>query len=256
MAFASTEYGFCFTLKSFAKNYTASFPKVNPEDFAKVLWGDYYFNAQTRKFMTMPTKEFNDRTFVHFILEPIYKIFSHTVSKEYDKLSPVLAKLGVFIRKEDYKRDTKDLLKIVNQTFFGNTSPIVDMVAKFIPTARAGTPDKVRLYYTGKENQELMQRMSKCDAEEILIVHIVKMYNKPDCQSFDAFGRVISGTLTKKHAVKVLGENYTKDDEEDMAVRNITNLYIYQGRYKVEVDFVTAGNWVLIEGIDQSISKV
>ncbi len=87
VAFASTEYGFCFTLKSFAKNYTASFPKVNPEDFAKVLWGDYYFNAQTRKFMTMPTKEFNDRTFVHFILEPIYKIFSHTVSKEYDKLS-------------------------------------------------------------------------------------------------------------------------------------------------------------------------
>src|SRR5690348_12122341 len=101
-----------------------------------------------------------------------------------------------------------------------------------------------------------MARMSKCDPNEILMINIVKMYNKPDCLTFDAFGRVISGTLTKKNAVKVLGENYTRDDEEDMAVKTITGLYIYQGRYKVEVDNVTAGNWVLIEGIDQSISKV
>ena len=28
-----------------------------------------------------------------------------------------------------------------------------------------------------------------------------------------------------------------------------------QGRYKIEVDMMTAGNWIMIEGIDQSISK-
>lgn len=28
-----------------------------------------------------------------------------------------------------------------------------------------------------------------------------------------------------------------------------------QGRYKIEVDMMTAGNWVMIEGIDQSITK-
>lgn len=87
VAFASTELGFCFTLKSFARIYSSTFPSVNPDDFAKLLWGDYYFNADTRKFMTMPTKEFNNRTFVHFILDPIYKIFAHTVSKEYDQLT-------------------------------------------------------------------------------------------------------------------------------------------------------------------------
>jgi len=67
--------------------YTSMFPKVDPETLVKVFWGDYYFNPDSRKFMTLPTKEANTRTFVQFILEPVYKIFAHTVSHEYDKLA-------------------------------------------------------------------------------------------------------------------------------------------------------------------------
>ena len=65
------------------------FPGLSADIFTKVLWGDYYYNAESRKFMTMSTKEFNTRTFVQFILEPIYKIFSHTVSQEYEALSVI-----------------------------------------------------------------------------------------------------------------------------------------------------------------------
>jgi U5 small nuclear ribonucleoprotein component len=85
--FASTEYGLCFTLSSFAKMYNSMFSSVDSDKLSKVFWGDYYYNGDSRKFMTMSTKEFNIRTFVQFILEPIYKIFSHTVSQEYDKLA-------------------------------------------------------------------------------------------------------------------------------------------------------------------------
>jgi U5 small nuclear ribonucleoprotein component len=52
-----------------------------------------------------------------------------------------------------------------------------------------------------------------------------------------------------------LGEKYNPEDEEDMTIRNIKNIWIYQGRYRVEVNKVPAGNWVLIEGIDQFINK-
>ena len=165
-----------------------------------------------------------------------------------------MGKLGIHLRKEDYKIDTKNLLKIVLSTFFGNASPLTDMVVKFIPSSREGTATKVSTRYTGKD-QEISNRISKCNPNEILMINIIKLYNKPDCLSFDAFGRVISGTIHKGETVKVLGENYTLDDEEDMAIKNITNLWIHNGRYKVECDKVTAGNWVLIEGIDQSISK-
>jgi U5 small nuclear ribonucleoprotein component len=55
----------------------------------------------------------------------------------------------------------------------------------------------------------------------------------------------------------VLGEGYTIEDEEDMVVKTVSKLWILQagGRYKIEVDMMTAGNWICIDGIDQSISK-
>lgn len=50
----------------------------------------------------------------------------------------------------------------------------------------------------------------------------------------------------------MLGEGFTLEEEEDLVVKNISKLWILQagGRYKIDVDMITAGNWVLIEGID------
>jgi len=38
-------------------------------------------------------------------------------------------------------------------------------------------------------------------------------------------------------------------------MKTVKNLWIFEGGYRVEVSKVLAGNWVLIEGIEQSISK-
>ena len=87
--FMSCQYGSIFSLKSYAKMYSQRFGGINPDDFVKVLWGDYYYDASKRKFLNSPSKDFNVRAFVQFILEPIYKIISHTVSHEYDKLQVI-----------------------------------------------------------------------------------------------------------------------------------------------------------------------
>lgn len=47
VCFASSLYGFCFTLKSFAKLYADTYTDVNYVDFAKRLWGDIYFQPKT-----------------------------------------------------------------------------------------------------------------------------------------------------------------------------------------------------------------
>lgn len=52
-----------------------------------------------------------------------------------------------------------------------------------------------------------------------------------------------------------MGENYNLIDKEDIVVKEITNMWIYQSRYRVEINKVPAGNWVLLEGIDISIAK-
>lgn len=48
VCFASSQYGFCFSLKSFASVYNQYYEgQVNVEEFAKRLWGDIYFNSKT-----------------------------------------------------------------------------------------------------------------------------------------------------------------------------------------------------------------
>lgn len=52
-----------------------------------------------------------------------------------------------------------------------------------------------------------------------------------------------------------MGENYSLNDEEDSRVLSVGRLWIYEARYKIEVNRVPAGSWVLIEGIDASVVK-
>ena len=40
------------------------------------------------------------------------------------------------------------------------------------------------------------------------MIHITKLYPKPDCSTFDAYGRVFSGQLNLGDRVRVLGEGY------------------------------------------------
>jgi len=55
-----------------------------------------------------------------------------------------------------------------------------------------------------------------------------------------------------------LGENYTKEDDEDESFAIVSGVSIPQGRRKIGVGSgsrVGAGNWVLLDGIDGAISK-
>lgn len=72
--------------------------------------------------------------------------------------------------------------------------------------------------------------MKGCDPEGPVMVQIAKLYHTTDAQSFRAFGRVISGTLKKGLEVKVLGEGYSPEDEEDMVKATVEDLWISQAR--------------------------
>lgn len=63
------------------------------------------------------------------------------------------------------------------------------------------------------------------------MVHSTKMYPTEDCTFFYVLGRVMSGTLHANQEVRVLGENYTLQDEEDSRVLTVGRLWIYEARY-------------------------
>jgi len=88
----------------------------------------------------------------------------------------------------------------------------------------------VERIYTGPQNSELAISMKSCDPDGPVMVHITKLYHTTDAQSFRAFGRVMSGTLRKSAEVKVLGEEYSPEDEEDMMKAIAEELWMPEAR--------------------------
>ena len=253
--FACTSMEWCFTLPSFAKLYAETYPKVDAAEFGKRLWGDIFYNPKSRKFTRKAMEERAKRTFVHFVLEPIYKLYSHTISESPEDLKETLASLGISLKPSEYKTDAKVLLKLVCAQFFGPADGFVDMVVQHIPSPAEAARRTIERYYTGPMDSSLAASMLKCDASGPLVVQITKLFTNPTISGFYAFGRIMSGTAEPNQQVRVLGENYTLDDEEDSALATIDSTFIGCSRYNIPTSGVPAGNLVLLSGIDNSIVK-
>lgn len=81
VCFASATAGWSFTLLSFAKLYVKlhGIP-FDAAKFASKLWGDTYYQPDTRAFKKRPPPGGGERAFVQFILDPLYKIYSQVCS--------------------------------------------------------------------------------------------------------------------------------------------------------------------------------
>ncbi|MCJ1412872.1 hypothetical protein MMC19_006972 [Ptychographa xylographoides] len=255
VAFACSSMGWCFTLPSFAKMYSDSYPDVNAKEFAVRLWGDIFFNPRRRSFTRKGVEEGSKRTFVNFVLEPIYKLYSHTISESPEDLKATLKTLGIHLKPSQYKTDARDILKSVCEQFFGAAEGFVDMIVEHIPSPAEGAKKKLARYYTGPTDTKVAAAIEECDQDGPLVVQITKLFNTSDAMGFYSFGRVMSGTAKPGQQVRVLGEGYTIDDEEDMTISTISDTWIAESRYNIPTDGVPAGNWVLIGGIDNSIVK-
>nr|CAH0113132.1 unnamed protein product [Daphnia galeata] len=256
VCFASAQFSVCFTLKSFAKLYSDTYGSdINDNELARRLWGDIYFNSKTRKFTKKPPHSSAQRSFIEFILEPLYKIFAQVVGDLDSSLPQLLDELGIRLTVEEQRLNTRPLLRLVCARYLGTFSGFVEMCVKHVPSPVMAARTKVEHIYTGPLESILGEDMVNCDPNGQLVVHTTKQYPTEDCTGFYVLGRVLSGTLHAHQSVRLLGENYSLNDEEDSRVLTIGRLWIYEARYKIEVNRVTAGSWVLIEGIDASVVK-
>mmetsp|Transcript_33923 Transcript_33923/g.107781 ORF Transcript_33923/g.107781 Transcript_33923/m.107781 type:complete len:648 (-) Transcript_33923:66-2009(-) len=227
----------------------------NHKEFAARLWGDVYYNPSTRAFRKKAPEGGGERTFVQFVLEPLYKIYSTVVGEHHKAVAAMLDEFGVHIKPSQYSLNVKPLLKLICTKVFGTATGLTDLLVRHAPSSLDATASKVARLYTGPQDGDVVEHMRRCNARGPLVVHIAKLYPKDDCSTFDAFGRVMSGTLRPGDRVRVLGESYTPEDEEDSCVQTVSGLWIYQARYRVPVMRAQAGSWVLIEGVDKSIAK-
>jgi 116 kDa U5 small nuclear ribonucleoprotein component len=83
VCFASALHGWCFSAGSFARRYCDYYSSsgLAAADLEKRLWGDCWLDPYSRTFKKKqpppgPSGEEVERTFVQYVLEPLYKIYS------------------------------------------------------------------------------------------------------------------------------------------------------------------------------------
>lgn len=255
--FSSSLHEWSFTLESFAMTYSKKYNNsIDIHQFAKRLWGEWYHDESNAKFSKTKPNSNAVRTFIQYILDPLYKIYSQVLGEEPEHLQKVMKKLGIVLRNKEIHMDPKPLLKICLKRYFQNPNGFVEAIVNHIPSPIDNAVSKVSLFYSGDQTSDIAVDMKFCRSKAPLMLNVVKLISNMDGTSkFFALARVFSGTIVKGQTVRVLGESFSVDDEEDLSISEVTGLFISSGRDLVEVNSAIAGNWILLQGIDASIKK-
>jgi U5 small nuclear ribonucleoprotein component len=156
VCFAASNMGWSFTLQSFAKMYAnKSEESFDHEAFAKRLWGDIFFDTEKRCFR----KTSNDtsvRSFLHFILEPLYKLYSTIIGEDAATVGRIVASLGIYLKSSQLTMDVKPLLSLVCSRFFGSSQGFVSMCISQIPSPAENAAQKVKISLINRLNIHIL----------------------------------------------------------------------------------------------------
>mmetsp|Transcript_22523 Transcript_22523/g.19501 ORF Transcript_22523/g.19501 Transcript_22523/m.19501 type:complete len:784 (-) Transcript_22523:266-2617(-) len=247
-----------FSLTTFARIYAKKFNIKDIEAFAKKLWGDNYYDPETKKFTTEAFSESGkplERTFVKFIMNPIIKLSKAIISKNKEETQKAMQALEIKLNKEDEELEGKDLLKTTLSTWIDGADAIIEMLITHLPSPQQAQKYRVNYLYEGPQDDPCAQAIRNCDPDGPLMVYISKMIPAKDKGRFYAFGRVFSGTATGGQTVRIMGPNYVPGKKDDLIIKNIQSVCIMMAGKAETVSEVPCGNTVALVGIDKYLLK-
>lgn len=246
VVFASARLEFSFSLQSFTDLYFQDngVDTIDHEKFATMLWGDVFVDS-ANKFTKTSNNGANTRSFERYILEPVYKLATYTLTS--DSTGKKLANLlwdnfGVTLHKSQYKQDSQILLRDVFKSVFHGSKGFVEVIKSQISSPEEALPNKA---------QSLLGVDTFPDG---LAAHAIKLLDSADASRFYSLVRVYQGILKIGSKVKVLGDNHS-NDPEDFKIETIEELYISGGKYRIPVTEVTAGCIAIVGGIETINTK-
>ncbi|XP_056460656.1 elongation factor 2 [Gadus chalcogrammus] len=270
VGFGSGLHGWAFTLKQFAEKFIAKYAAkgdltLTPEErckkveaMMKKLWGERFFDPETNKFTKTCAGSKNtvlSRTFVHLILDPIYKMFDAIMNFKKEEAAAMLEKLDIKLDTEDKDKEGKPLLKAVMRRWLPAGEALLQMIAIHLPSPVTAQRYRCELLYEGPGDDEAAMGIKNCDSAAPLMMYISKMVPTTDKGRFYAFGRVFSGTVSTGLKVRIMGPNYTPGKKEDLYTKQIQRTILMMGRYTEPIEDVPCGNIVGLVGVDQYLIK-
>ena len=269
VAFAATRFGWSFTLASFAALHCgvqAAGAPFEPAALAPRLWGDWYLHPGARALRRQPPPGGGDRTFVSFVLAPLYKLHSACLGEPPERLAACLAPLGVRLPHATLTADSIPLLRAAAKALFGphSTGLTYMLVAVVPPASQAGAAKAARCWPGDLGGSRDGRAMAACDPRARLIAFVAKLVpalppaagGGGGAARFDALVRVMAGTLRVGDTLRVLGEGFAAGvDEEDSGVATVAALWLLQARFRLPLAEAGPGCVVLVGGVDAPVSK-
>jgi elongation factor 2 len=257
VAFSAGLQGWAFTLNKFGRMYAKKFG-VDKAKMASRLWGDNFFDSETKKWVTKPVSASGkplSRAFCKFILEPIEQIFKACMSQDMEKLDKYLKVVYVTLNTEERTYQQKRLLKCVMQRWLPADEALLEMMVLNLPSPAKAQRYRVENLYTGPMDDPTATAIRNCNPNGPLVMYVSKMVPTSDKGRFFAFGRVFAGTIVGGQKVRILGPNFEVGKKEYLYVKNVQRIVIMMGRRTEPVDSVPVGNTCALVGVDQFIAK-
>lgn len=253
VGFGSGLHGWAFTLKQFAEMYAEKFG-IQGEKLMKNLWGERYFNPETKKWTSNGDGKVK-RGFCQFVLDPIFKVFDCVMNVKKDETAKLLEKLNIKLTVEERDLESKPLLKAVMRRWLPAGDTLLQMICIHLPSPVTAQRYRTDLLYEGPQDDEAAVAMKTCDPNGPLMMYISKMVPTSDKGRFYAFGRVFSGKVATGLKCRIQGPNYTPGKKEDLYEKSIQRTVLMMGRYVEPIEDVPCGNICGLVGADQYLVK-
>ncbi len=180
------------------------------------------------------------------------------------------------VQRSALKSDVKELLRAVNGRAFGmgTVSGFVDMLVSFIASPEDANRRKLEVMKVATQEpdpdtlpdaevdtgsySQWVKALSECSTErdDPMAAYVGKLVPEQSDDQFDALARIMSGEIRTGDSVRVLGDEYHPDlNDEDQTVASVQQIFLSVARFSVPVSRAVAGQLVLIRGISESIGK-
>eukprot|EP01116_Phalansterium_solitarium_P006116 TRINITY_DN18420_c0_g1_i1.p1 TRINITY_DN18420_c0_g1~~TRINITY_DN18420_c0_g1_i1.p1 ORF type:complete len:859 (+),score=302.26 TRINITY_DN18420_c0_g1_i1:54-2579(+) len=257
VAFSAGLQGWGFTLTQFA-NIWAERLKLPAAELRNRLWGDNFFDSETRKWSTTGRSASGkplQRSFCQFVLEPVQEVFKACTDGDWERIDRILSRLHVTLPSGERQLTGKKLIKAIMQKWLPADQALLEMICLRLPSPVIAQRYRVENLYTGPLDDPTAAAIASCDPNGPLVVYVSKLIPSADRSRFFAFGRVFAGTVKAGLKVNILGANYEHGREADRTVKSIQRTVMMMGGRCDAVESIPAGSTCGLVGIDQFITK-
>lgn len=190
VVFASAIDGWGFNIGQMAKFYEQKLG-AKRENLQKVLWGDFYIDPKTKKFIN--NKGLKGRTlkplFVSLILDNIWKIYNNVlVDRDPSVLEKITNALNIKVSPRDLRsKDLKNLLRTIMSQWIPVSTSILLTVIEKIPSPLESQSEKMELIVGNAPGHDridtkLFSSMEKCDKDGPVCAYVSKMLSIPKAE--------------------------------------------------------------------------